>query len=169
MAQGPIELLRELMEKHRFAGSDIAEMTIVAVPKVLSHHNERRPADIMLAQYSVPVSVAIAAYRDPEDPGSFADGALRDRRILDLAARIAIVAGEVQGFGARMSIKLHDGRNPSGSIESFRGCPETPQTMDDLVMKFGKLTRHGGSGRPEALLAALLDIENVADVATLEL
>ncbi len=168
-AQAPIELVRTLMERHRFTARDISEISIVASAKVASHHNERRPADIMQAQYSLPFSVAVAAWRNPDDPAAFAEDCVDDRDVLDLAARIAIVPGDAKGWGTAVSIALRDGRNISGSTETFRGCPETPFSLDDIADKFRKLTRHGNSPRTEALLATLLDLENVADVAALEL
>jgi 2-methylcitrate dehydratase PrpD len=165
-AQAPIELLRALMAEHGFAAGDIAAIEVVASEKVASHHSEQRPADVMLAQYSVPFSLAVAAWRDPADPTSFAADCIHDAGILDLAARINIVPGE-SGWGAGLAIALRDGRRLTGSIKSFRGCPETPMSLDDIAAKFRKLTR--GKPRADALLDALLDIENVADVATLEL
>jgi 2-methylcitrate dehydratase PrpD len=163
-AQAPIELLRALMAEHGFAASDVAAIEVAASEKVASHHSEQRPADVMLAQYSVPFSLAVAAWRDPADPTSFADDCIHDTGILDLAARIKIVPGE-SGWGAGLAITLSDGRRLTGSIKSFRGCPETPMSLDDIAAKFRKLTR----GKPGAVLDALLDIESVADVATLEL
>jgi 2-methylcitrate dehydratase PrpD len=120
----------------------------------------------MLGQYSVPFSLAVAAWRDPADPTAFADDPIHHPGILDLAARIVIVPGEA-GWGAGLSIELRDGRNLSGTLASFRGCPETPMSLDDIAAKFRRLTRD----RPgaDALVEVLLDIENVPDVAALDL
>jgi 2-methylcitrate dehydratase PrpD len=165
-AQAPIELLRDLMATHGFAAGDIAGIEVAASAKVASHHGERRPADLMLGQYSVPFSLAVAAWRDPADPTAFADDPIHDPGILDLAARIEIVPGDA-GWGAGLSLALRDGRRISGTIASFRGCPETPMSLDDIAAKFRRLTRH----RPgmDALVEALLDIENVRDITALEL
>jgi 2-methylcitrate dehydratase PrpD len=165
-AQAPIELLRSLMATHGFAAADIAGIDVAASEKVASHHSERRPADLMLGQYSVPFSLAVAAWRDPADPVALADDCIRDPGILDLAARIRIVPGDA-GWGAGLAIALRNGRKLAGSIATFRGCPETPMSLDDVAAKFRRLTRD----RPhaDALLGVLLDIENVRDVAALEL
>jgi 2-methylcitrate dehydratase PrpD len=165
-AQAPIELLRDLMAMHGLAAGDIAGIEVAASAKVASHHNERRPADLMLGQYSVPFSLAVAAWRDPADPTAFADDPIHDPGVLDLAARVDIVPGDA-GWGAGLSIALRDGRRISGTIASFRGCPETPMSRDDIAAKFRRLTRH----RPDmdALVETLLDIENVRDIAALEL
>jgi len=165
-AQAPIEVLRALMAKHRFAAADIAAMKIIASAKVASHHNERRPADVMLGQYSVPFSLAVAAWRDPDDPTAFAEDCVHDAGILDLAARIELTAGDAPGWGADLSVMLRAGRNVAGKADSFRGCPETPMSIDEVAAKFKKLT--GAAKRADTLLQSLLDIENVADVATLE-
>jgi 2-methylcitrate dehydratase PrpD len=165
-AQAPIELLRGMMTTHGFGAADIAAMKIIAAAKVVSHHNERRPADVMLGQYSVPFSLAVAAWRDPDDPAAFAADCVHDPAILDLAARIELAAGDAPGWGADLTVTLRDGRSLADRTDTFRGCPETPMSIDDVVAKFRKLT--GTSYRADALLHGLLDIENIADVGALE-
>ena len=41
-------------------------------------------------------------------------------------------------------------------------------SLEEVAAKFRKLTHRGSPHRAQALLAALLDIENLADVAALE-
>jgi 2-methylcitrate dehydratase PrpD len=120
----------------------------------------------MLGQYSVPFSLAVAAWRNPEDPRAFAADCVHDPAILDLAARIELAAGDAPGWGAYLSVTLRDGRSLADRTGTFRGCPETPMSIDDVVAKFRKLT--GTCYRADALLQALLDIENIADVGALE-
>jgi 2-methylcitrate dehydratase PrpD len=165
-AQAPIELLRTMMVTHRFDAAEIAAIKMIVSAKVASHHNERRPADVMLGQYSVPFSLAVAAWRDPEDPAAFAANCVHDSAVLDLAARIELETGDAPGWGAHLSVALRDGRKLTGRSDTFRGCPETPMSIDDVAAKFRKLT--GDERRCAALLEALFDIENVADVCTLE-
>src|SRR5882672_6053581 len=59
-AHVPVQLLRVLVEKHGFGGDDIRDLAVGASAKVASHHSERDPADIMLAQYSVPFCTALS-------------------------------------------------------------------------------------------------------------
>jgi 2-methylcitrate dehydratase PrpD len=94
----------------------------------------------MVGQYSVPFSLAVAARRDPEDPMAFAADCVHDREILDLAASIELAIGDAPGWGADLSVTLHDGRNFAGRADTFRGCPETPMSIDDVAAKFRKLT-----------------------------
>jgi 2-methylcitrate dehydratase PrpD len=128
-AQAPIELLRDLMATHGLAPGDIAGIEVAASAKVASHHGERRPADLMLGQYSVPFSLAVAAWRDPADPTAFVDDPIHDPGILDLAACVEIVPGDA-GWGAGLSIALRDGRRISGTPHRSaavrrRRCPAT--------------------------------------------
>ena len=63
--------------EHGFAGEDIAEIAVEASEKVVSHHSEGPPADIMLARYSVPFAWRSAAYHDPRDPEIYSTTASR--------------------------------------------------------------------------------------------
>ena len=154
------------MAEHGFAAGDIAGVEVAASEKVASHHGEQRPADVMLGQYSVPFSLAVAAWRDPTDPTSFAGDSIHDAGISFDPRGTDPTARRRAGWGAGLAIALKDGRKLSGTIKSFRGCPETPMSLDDIAAKFRRLTR----GKPgmDVLLDALLDIENVRDVAALE-
>src|SRR5262249_41993442 len=80
-AQVPVQILRSWIAQYGFSGDDIATLAIEGSEKVVSHHNERDPADIMLAQYSVPFAVALSAYHDPLDPGVFTERTVGDPRV----------------------------------------------------------------------------------------
>ncbi len=158
-AQAPIQLLRQLMSEHDFQGEDIAALSLAVSDKVRSHHAERRPMDLMLAQYSVPFAVAVAAFRDPDDPGSFSDDILTDSRIIALARSIELSASGAKGWGVSMHLRLQDGRTVSASAESFRGCPETPFAASDLEYKFRRLTAGSDPLEMARLLAWLGNVE----------
>ena len=52
------------------------------------------PADMMMAQYSIPFCVALAHFRDPRDPRSFDETALRDPQIRALTERVTMTVAE---------------------------------------------------------------------------
>lgn len=169
-AHAPIQLLRRWMEEHRFSGHDIREVTIRGSQKIVSHHNIMQPADMMLAQYSVPFCVALAALRDPADPASFAADALRDPAILDLAQRVRMDIRQqdgvpAKGWGVEMEVRLGDRHVITGSLDSFTGCPEQPFTNAAIAAKFRRLTADMGETAASALLDFLNDLENVDDVS----
>ncbi|MET0744820.1 MAG: MmgE/PrpD family protein [Microvirga sp.] len=163
-AQAPVERLRTLMGEHAFQGTDIAGLTLTVSDKVLSHHAERRPADVMLAQYSVPFALAIAAFHDPEDPAAFSAAALADPAVRSLAEAMEVRSGAPKGWGAALSLRLKDGRRLDTSADTFLGTPERPMAMADLTRKWRLLTRAGAEPVPDGLLPLLRSLDEVPDV-----
>jgi 2-methylcitrate dehydratase PrpD len=92
----------------------------------------------MLAQYSIPFSVALALCREARDPESWDERALADPQIRALCRRVRLVpepAGDHGGTASTMTIALADGRHLEGHAES--GMLE-PGELED---KFLRLTR----------------------------
>lgn len=170
-AQPSVQLVREWMGKHHFGGDDIESVVVTASPKVVSHHANPAPADVMSAQYSTPFTVAIAAYHDPADPEVFNQTTLADARIRDLATRVTVEQRQQDSgtMGIAMRVMLKDGRRLDGRLDAFRGTPEAPFTAHDLKAKFDKTTSRMPAAKRDALLRQLISIEKLADVRELDL
>ena len=172
-AHSPVQLLRNLMQTHEFSGDDIQSIEILGSKKMLSHHNIQTPQDVMMAQYSVPFSVALSAYRDPHDPRSFLEGAISDPDICSLSKRVTLNVrmtdqGPSTGWGVDMTINLKNGNLFSGSLDIFDGCPERPLPQSVLSAKFTRLTEPLIAGGGARLLEQLYSIENIDDVSSLD-
>jgi 2-methylcitrate dehydratase PrpD len=166
----PVQMLRGFMEAHGFAGDDVGEIAVEASAKVLSHHSDQNPADIMLAQYSVPFNLALAAYHDPRDAEVYDDRTAADPRIRDLARRVRVSADkERKGWSARVIVSLRDGRRFEGALDAFLGCPETPITDDQLRQKFERLCKDAPAGLKRSLYGELMRLEELPAVAALAL
>jgi 2-methylcitrate dehydratase PrpD len=138
----PVQMLRGFIEQHGFAGDDIGEIAVDASAKVVSHHSDPDPGDIMLAQYSVPFCLALAAYHDPRDPDVFSERTAADPRVRDLARRVRVTSeGNRKGWSARLAISLRNGRRFEDAQQTFLGCPETPLSDEQLRFKFDRLCR----------------------------
>jgi len=169
-AHVPVQLLRSFIETHGFGGDDIRTINIEASAKVISHHGERAPADLLLAQYSVPFCVALAAYHDPLDPGVFCDDVIRDARVRNLLQRIELTAGAAaKGWGARVSVTCNDGRRFDGQIGSWLGCPETPLSEAQLRVKFDRLVQGASNGLRDSLFDDLMRLERCSSLDALVL
>ncbi len=144
-AQTPVQSVRELMAEHGFTGDEVDALCVLGGEKTASHHNIPEPSDLMLAQYSVPFCVALALFRDPEDPANFSQDALNDPAIRDMAKRVRIGIQEKSkqpgmGWASTVEIALHDGRRLVRDAETFLGAPRAPLSPSDLQSKFLRLT-----------------------------
>ena len=72
--------VRDLQAEHGFAGDDVEAITVTGTGRMVERHNILEPADLMLAQYSIPFCVALALYREARDPESYDESALADPR-----------------------------------------------------------------------------------------
>ncbi|WP_233235604.1 MmgE/PrpD family protein [Bordetella sp. LUAb4] len=164
-AQAPIQALRGLMAQHGFGGADIDAVALGCSEKIVSHHDIRAPADIMAAQYSVPFCVALAQFRDPEDPAAFDADALRDTAIRQACERITLTAqtGLPSAWSANLTLRLRDGRTLTTLADGFLGLPSQPLSAEDQRRRF--LLRTSGSidaGTAGGWYERLQDLENQA-------
>jgi len=164
-AQAPIQAVQELRREYPFAGADVEGITIAGGEKIVSHHNIPEPKDVMMAQYSLPFSVALSLFREAGDPRSFSEASLSDPAILSLSRRIGLVVDELskgtEGYrGARVTVRLKSGREQVHEVREFKGSPAHPLSRAEVREKFmalsigiGKLAAERLAGRIENLAA----------------
>jgi 2-methylcitrate dehydratase PrpD len=161
-AQTPVQIVRDLIREHEFAGSDVASLALFCNEKVISHHDIRTPQDVMQAQYSVPFCVALALFRNPEDPRVFDESALTDPSIIAACTAIELVpqGGADAAWGSnRVIVKLKDGRTLEGSANQFKGMPQFPASDEEQRGRFSLMTRDLGEERSAALFERLATLE----------
>ena len=145
-AHAAVKAVRDLQAEHGFVGAAVEEITITGDGRVVERHNILEPADLMLAQYSIPFSVALALHREARNPESWDETALADPQIRALTRRVRLVQEPGGGRGAtasRVTITLADGRRLERRAEG--GMLEPGELAD----KFQRLTR-GALGEPAA-------------------
>jgi 2-methylcitrate dehydratase PrpD len=167
-AHTPVQAIEELRTAHGFSGADVASISIAGEERVAKVNNIPAPADLMMAQYSVPFCVALALYRDAKDPRSFDDTAVRDPDIRALASRVTItVDQEVHAHGALAStvtVALKDGRTFTRRVEHFKGTPVNPLSPDEVKEKFLLLTRKYRQDDMLRMIARLQTLEKEPDL-----
>ncbi len=170
-AQVPVSLILDLKTRHGISGDDVARFTLAVNEKTLSHHNIAQPADLAMAQYSVPFSAALALFVDPTDPWVFCTRNLEDPRIRALAQSATLepyaAAASQVAMATRVTLHLKNGQTLSAEGDNFRGTPSQPLLRGELLEKFLKLTAHRARPRAERLFAQLADAESVKDVSRL--
>ena len=91
-AHAAVKAITQLQADYGFAGADVEDLAITGSERMATLHNIPEPADLMMAQYSVPFCAALAVYRDPRNPESFAEGALDNPDIRALCRRVTVEA-----------------------------------------------------------------------------
>jgi 2-methylcitrate dehydratase PrpD len=139
-AHPAVRAVRELQAQYGFAAAAVEAITVTGTERMVERHNIVEPADLMLAQYSIPFSVALALCREARDPESWDESALTDPQIRSLCRRVRVVPGATPGT---VTIALSDGRRVEHRTES--GMLEPGELPD----KFLRLTR-AALGEPGA-------------------
>jgi 2-methylcitrate dehydratase PrpD len=165
-AHTSVQAIVDLRAAHGFTGADVASIHIAGNDKMAKVNNIPLPADIMMAQYSIPFCVALAHVRDPHDPRSFDDGALRDPQIRSLSQRVTITIAENRPtpLAAVVTVTLKDGRVLARTVAGFKGTPEEPLDREELRAKFLTLTRHCAADDMNAMFDRLQSLEHESDL-----
>lgn len=167
-AHTAVQAMLELQAEHRFTGNDVDRIDVQGTERMATVNNIPDPTDIMMAQYSIPFCVALAAYRDPRDPASFDDGVLRDAGIRSLCARVDVraAAPPMKAAGAAIvTITLKDGRSLRREVAEFNGTPARPLSPAELRDKFATLTRERYGAEAGALFDRLYALEEERDLS----
>jgi len=164
-AHAAVRAVRELQAENGFTGAEVEATTVTGTPRMVERHNILEPADQMLAQYSIPFSVALALCREARDPESWDEAALADPQIRALCRLVKLMpdpGGEHGGMASTVSIALADGRRLERRSES--GMLEPGELAD----KFQRLTRAALGARPAtALYERLQRLEEEEDLSWL--
>jgi 2-methylcitrate dehydratase PrpD len=161
-AHTSVQAIEELRAEHAYAPSDVASIAIGGNHRMATVNNIPAPADIMMAQYSIPFCVALAHIRDPRDPRAYDRAALDDPRVRDLMQRVTIEQAENRPtpLAANVTVTLKDGRVLTRTVAGFKGTPEQPLTRAELREKFLLLTRPCGEPAMAAMFERLQNLES---------
>ncbi len=116
------------------------------------------------ARFSLQYSTAAMLVHGHVGVRSFADEAISDPRVLELAAKVRYETRDYPtAFGGGVRIRLRDGRTLEADCPFQRGGPENPMTADEIREKF-----RGNAGLaladPRPLEEAILALETFDDV-----
>jgi hypothetical protein len=137
-AHAAVRAVHDLQGEHRFAGGDVEAITVTGNRRMIERHNIAEPADLMLAQYSIPFCVALSLHREARDPESYDESALADPQIRALTRRVRLIpegGGSHGAMGSTVTVTLADGRHFERHVDS--GLLEAGELAD----KFTRLTR----------------------------
>jgi 2-methylcitrate dehydratase PrpD len=155
--------VRDLQAAYGFRGTEVETISVSGTERMVERHNILEPADLMLAQHSIPFCVALALHREARDPESFDETALSDPQIRTLCRRVRLApetGGAHAGMGSKVRVALADGRRFEGRAEN--GMLE-PGELED---KFLRLTR--GALAERGATALFERLQNLEDETSLD-
>lgn len=167
--QGPLHVLRELMQEHRFSAADVVELVARMPDKELEIVNNRDMPDISVQHLlAVMLLDGTVTFRSAHDFKR-----MKDRRVLQLRERIKAVGDPdltdaLRRWRCVMEVRLKDGRTVRGQTMAAKGSFENPLTRQEEEEKaLDLIVPILGKRRSETLLAALWDFDNIKDLRTL--
>lgn len=167
--QGPLHVLRELIQQHGFEADDVVELIARIPDKELEIVNNRGMPDIsvqhLLAVMLLDRTVTFASAHDFKR--------MRDPRVLKLRERIRAVGDPSLTDAQRrwrcvMEVKLNDGRTLAHQTMAAKGSfenPLTPQEEEEKALDL--IAPILGKQRSRNLLTALWNIDRLPDVRSL--
>jgi 2-methylcitrate dehydratase PrpD len=172
-AHVPVTAVLEIKARHGISGNDIASITVAGSEKMVSHHNIPEPQDITMAQYSTPFCVALAFYRDPRDPGVYAEASLDDPAIRALCRNVKLeISREITAgnqLASRVTVLLKNGRELVQDAQHFPGMPQQPLSRAELLEKFNTLTASLPAEARARVFTQLAALEAVGNMQQLQL
>jgi len=164
-----VQSIADLQAEHGFSGRDVAEVVVDGSKKMAQLHGNQSPADNVAAQYSIAfcVAAALLARSQPAGnlhrPGTGRSGGARSLPPRPRERR----CGFASSWETRTTVKLHDARVFSRTLDDVPGMPGLPFDADQLRDKFLSLTAALG-GKAPGLLARLERIETEAQLDWLD-
>ena len=141
---------------------EVAEGTVHRLWEPLAA--KQRPPNGYAAKFATPYLIATGFVHGGVGLGAFTDSAIRDPRVLALAAKIKFVIDPQNpypnSYTGHMRVTLKDGSVIEERQPHLRGGANEPLTRQDVIDKFVLNAAHGGWTKPQGdaalkLLAAL--------------
>jgi 2-methylcitrate dehydratase PrpD len=163
----PVQAIVDLKAAGHIESGDIQAIEIKVGDKELRRHDIRDPGDVMIGQYSVPFSVALAIVADARDPRTFRDADVNDPELRSVMDRIRLVPWDTPRpslIATTTTITMRDGTVLKAEVADFRGTPDNPLNAGELRNKALMLTRDHDAVAVTAMLDRLMHLEKEASV-----
>src|SRR5262249_29670754 len=142
---------------------DVAKIIVEVTQYTFDHNNVIEPGDMMQAQYSVPFCIALALYKDPDDPKSFDEKFLNDASIRNACRSIvelrAFPPGKRSAKSSRVTVRLKNGQEYSREADSFKGMPSSPLSRAELKHRFMMQAAGMGEAKAGRIYERLVNLE----------
>jgi 2-methylcitrate dehydratase PrpD len=170
-----LDALLDVRGREKFTADEVDRIEIDVDPIVPTILIYERPANALEAKFSMPFCAAAAVVFGSVGIETFDDGRIRDPRVAEMMAKIAMRVDPELGKGApalteaRVRVHLKNGRVLSQDAHGARGYPERPASGAELDAKFMSCaTRLLSSEKAAQVLEWLRGFEDRTDLRSLE-
>lgn len=165
-----IDILLDLQQQHAIDVRNIKK--IQASIKLISRsHANKRPTNAASAQYSLPYCLAAALLRGQVGPDEFADAALQDEALFELADLVETDFPDdlqkQEGFGGRLTVFLNDGSSFTDSLPHAKTDIQNEQTYAYVDAKFGYMTKGISNEEREYVRTQCIRLDRLENLATI--
>ncbi len=146
---------------------DVQSIIIYGTSRMAELNGNKSPADLAMANYSIPFSVACALTGKAADPASFDPAKLHNKAVRQLCAKIDVVSDGRKSHSdwmTRSVLTCTDGRVFEREVSDFPGTPSCPLSMDDLRARFTIMTGQDPDADPEKLFERLCSLEQASRI-----
>jgi len=161
----PVQAIVDMKASERIESRDIQSIEIKVGQKELRRHDIHDPSDVMIGQYSVPFSAALAIMADARDPRTFRDADVNDPELRSLIKRIRLVPWDTPQptpIACQVTVTMRDGKVLRSAVADFKGTPDNPLSASELRDKVLLLTRDHDAKSMAAMFDRLQHIEDEA-------
>ncbi len=132
----------QLRNEHRLQAEDIAKIDLRVDPLVLELTGKKTPQTGLEGKFSVYHSCEAAIIYGAAGEKEYADGVVRDRRVIALRDKVDAVSEEaINEDEVYVAVTLNDGRVLKKHVQHAIGSVANPMTEDKLIDKFNGLVR----------------------------
>lgn len=167
--QGIVAAVQQLKSRHAIDPRDIRAVHVRAGRSLEERYLNTSPANALGAQYSVPFSMAVAFYRDLDDPLQYDDSVLGDPQIEALAEKFAWEMDPKADDPSSAQVEVIAGTQTlTVKVGAFSGSLANPMTFDDVARKFRRYSRHVATESEQDRIVSLVQhLEDVDDVSAI--
>ena len=133
------------------------------------------PRNMLAAKFSLPFTLATTLVNGAATVPAFRDAAVRDRTVLDLAARVVVwedpaLTAQLPGLRpARLLVRMRDGAEHRAAVTTNRGDTEDPYDANEITAKFHEMADPvWGAAHSGRVHGAVMEIDQAATTAALD-
>jgi 2-methylcitrate dehydratase PrpD len=131
---------------------EVAEGTVHRLWEPLA--DKQRPPNGYAAKFATPYLLATGFVHGGVGLGAFTEGAIRDARVLALAAKVKFVIDPdnpyPNNYTGHLRVTMNDGSVVEERQPFLRGGAQEPLTRQDVTDKFVLNAQHGGWSKPQS-------------------